>query len=649
MRNTFGEYVRRRLEGQTPDEIHRRLVELNWTGFITTNYDTLIEDAYYDVHGRRLRLITWNDTDELGRLDELEAWIVKIHGCVTRTNTIVLDDSSLKQLLEAGTTAEVLRGLFRRYSIVFVGYGLGDPDVMPELRRLSAVFGSAARRHYALLSDSHEAPFWRHYLEQRYSVQPLIYSISGNHREGLAAWVDELRVQAHYEGRASRKKLLFLVKALRQRGSVPRDTVLVTDDIPRWGVLRAPEDEILGYPMEKAYLFPPVDDSGQDRIAAAAAFAENAGLPGEAVGVVELDEPFQSTKYNPALHRETEYAFRFVPVEVLGHEDWFTHEQIRFRDALCVWKSIEELREHETTQRLNSDVIDALTRKYGVDLERLPYSMSRSLVLARDPYANRARKYAELAWVQDVDILDQVFDRAWEPSFEIVLDLGCGPGYAGSFVQERLGARYVGVDRSEGMLREARARLSGHEGVTLLREDFMASQLGDEDLYKNQLFLLKNVLHLVPDIYELWSTLRDRWGEPNRLVVVETVSPSPECKLWVGHLFRDLGVTYKQHLFGVGELAGTLEATGLEIQGEWQIEQTIDVNLWLDSFDVASEIKEVALRRIQRAPKAISDAMKIKFDNGSISMLRLQNILIARYGRVKAEDSAKQPSRALRP
>jgi ubiquinone/menaquinone biosynthesis C-methylase UbiE len=73
-------------------------------------------------------------------------------------------------------------------------------------------------------------------------------------------------------------------------------------------------------------------------------------------------------------------------------------------------------------------------------------------------YDQIAASYAEHYWKMSLDQMLQRFTDAVKAGGR-VLDLGCGPGRDVALLNER-GCNTIGIDRSMGMLREARRRVS---------------------------------------------------------------------------------------------------------------------------------------------------------------------------------------------
>jgi SAM-dependent methyltransferase len=618
-------YLDARLTPLEPTAAHAGLTSLNWAGYVTTNYDTLIEDAHEVAHGERPRVITWRDVDELARLDEFDVWVVKLHGCVTRADTVVLAEEDLDAVLRSESTAQRLVGTFDRLTTLFVGYGLGDPDVLRELRRLAAAFASSSRQHFSLTAAGFSA-IWSERLQARYRVRALAYDVTDHdHGPGLEAWAAALAAASRVASPASRRKLLFCVKALAGEAvGVPEVRLLVTDRVRRWGVERsAPRDTDR---LDKAYLLPPADDYGQDRDEIAATFSELAGFRPSDVAVGDLHE-FSSTKPNPALDgRPTEYRFRLVPVSVGNHEDWFAAEEVQFGTRACVWLSFDALHAHDPTRELNGDVLDEMSGRYGRNLRGLAFAMTGEVLAARDPYAQRAERYGQLGWVQDRTVARTLLSRADAGSSGGVVDLGCGPAAAAAVVVEELGIEYVGIDRSPGMACAAEDVVTALAGAHVRLHDFRQPP---DTPYDGWTALLKNVLHLVPDPLGLLQEQLARWGRFRCVALAETVAPSVAAKVWVQRLFATLGARHKQHFFSAVEMRELLEASGLTVTWEDRVEQHIDVEAWIDSFDPGPELARAALEQVAGAPPAVRRDLDIHEDGGRLRMLRLQYLATA--------------------
>lgn len=122
-----------------PNHYHRAIaysaIDLVWT----TNYDTLLEDAYapYPV------VVRARDTDMSLVSDPHAVEIVKAHGCIGRSapDELVLTREDYEDyFVKRPLTAERLRADLQTRTFLFAGYGYGDPNIsniLVEARRLA--------------------------------------------------------------------------------------------------------------------------------------------------------------------------------------------------------------------------------------------------------------------------------------------------------------------------------------------------------------------------------------------------------------------------------------------------------------------------------------------------------------------------------
>lgn len=109
-----------------PGEAHRRLREIPWAAIVTTNYDDLLERAFEPT--RPLRRIV-KDEDLTGRRPPNELVVIKLHGDLMRSETIVVsEDDYLKfEGSRPGISAKV-RQLLIEHPLLFLGFSLSDPN-----------------------------------------------------------------------------------------------------------------------------------------------------------------------------------------------------------------------------------------------------------------------------------------------------------------------------------------------------------------------------------------------------------------------------------------------------------------------------------------------------------------------------------------
>jgi hypothetical protein len=130
---------------------HELIVEIPFTGFITTNYDNLIEDTYARKFGKILQSYyegTFHNALESYRTKT--QFILKIHGDIQGTSKLTLGDRSFDKLYQDETKyKENLKSMMSVCSMLFIGYGMQDPDIYSIAREVST-FAGTSKRHWLL-------------------------------------------------------------------------------------------------------------------------------------------------------------------------------------------------------------------------------------------------------------------------------------------------------------------------------------------------------------------------------------------------------------------------------------------------------------------------------------------------------------------
>ncbi|WP_179215577.1 SIR2 family protein [Paenibacillus sp. MY03] len=139
--------LRRRYE---TNPYHQALTWMNNTSLWTTNYDTLLEQAFNELYMVEVKT---ND-DVIARASRTSSVeIVKMHGCIERSNQdeIVITQEDYEDFfVKRPAISQRLRMDLLHKSFLFVGYSYGDPDthnILVEARRLSK---NAPREHFMI-------------------------------------------------------------------------------------------------------------------------------------------------------------------------------------------------------------------------------------------------------------------------------------------------------------------------------------------------------------------------------------------------------------------------------------------------------------------------------------------------------------------
>ncbi|MBI3682456.1 MAG: SUMF1/EgtB/PvdO family nonheme iron enzyme [Acidobacteria bacterium] len=151
-RSEICEYLRdtMRRSNPKPGPAHKLLREIPFAAMVTTNYDKLIEDSFSPTPPCYTQL---NASGLMSWLRTPQRAIIKIHGDVDDCESIVLatrDYAATK--FDNDPLRQFLNTVFLKWTVIFVGYGLTDPDLMPLLEELKARMQGYNGPHFALLN-----------------------------------------------------------------------------------------------------------------------------------------------------------------------------------------------------------------------------------------------------------------------------------------------------------------------------------------------------------------------------------------------------------------------------------------------------------------------------------------------------------------
>ncbi len=153
-----------------PHEIHRMIVLLGPRCFVTTNYDNLLEESLRKWQPDRFFRppITNRQLTETAEIVHARAidFIFKPHGDAADSDSIILTREQYRQLLPQGerqNALETVKMLLASRPIVYLGFGLRDPDFIYVRDLLANTYKGGTRDHYAIMADvtEGESDYWR--------------------------------------------------------------------------------------------------------------------------------------------------------------------------------------------------------------------------------------------------------------------------------------------------------------------------------------------------------------------------------------------------------------------------------------------------------------------------------------------------------
>jgi hypothetical protein len=179
----IGEFIREacRYGRARPHEIHRKIVSLGPRCFITTNYDDLIEQSLREWQPDRFYRppVTNRHLTETAEIVHARAidFIFKPHGDAADSESIILTREQYRRLLPQGESQAALESvkmLLASRPVLYLGFGLRDPDFIYVRDLLANTYKGGVRDHYAIMADVHEQEidYWR----RNYGIHLLGYN-----------------------------------------------------------------------------------------------------------------------------------------------------------------------------------------------------------------------------------------------------------------------------------------------------------------------------------------------------------------------------------------------------------------------------------------------------------------------------------------
>jgi hypothetical protein len=165
----FAQFIRKacRVGTAQPHEIHRKLVQLPPTAYITTNYDPLIEESLKRWRSDEFfRTVTNNHVTETAEIVKATAchFVFKPHGDAADASSVILTREQYRTLYgEKVRVLDALKTLLVSRPVLFIGFGLRDVDFLYVKDVLANIYDGSARDHYAIMSNvtDQEQSYWR--------------------------------------------------------------------------------------------------------------------------------------------------------------------------------------------------------------------------------------------------------------------------------------------------------------------------------------------------------------------------------------------------------------------------------------------------------------------------------------------------------
>jgi hypothetical protein len=154
--------------------VYGALVRAPFAFYLTTNYDTNIEDAYREHWGTPLQVMTSDNVPRVLRaLAEGTPFVFKIHGCIENGGNIVIGSKDYQRAVFGSPAVQsVLHAVFATHSIVFMGYGHRDPHISMYLGYQRQILPEGGPVHFTFVKKDDACGYdQKEYFVSRFGIE----------------------------------------------------------------------------------------------------------------------------------------------------------------------------------------------------------------------------------------------------------------------------------------------------------------------------------------------------------------------------------------------------------------------------------------------------------------------------------------------
>lgn len=151
-------YIDRRNVRSLP--AHELLASMPFSVYLTTNFDNLLERSL-DTANKEYSVII-HDSD-ITHLKGKEVPLIKLHGCITRSDTIIAaEDEYITIDKRTPIISALVQTLLSYKTVLFLGFSLNDIDFVRTYQQLIDILGEHMPRSYAIVknADDYDTMFW---------------------------------------------------------------------------------------------------------------------------------------------------------------------------------------------------------------------------------------------------------------------------------------------------------------------------------------------------------------------------------------------------------------------------------------------------------------------------------------------------------
>ncbi|MEM6381997.1 MAG: SIR2 family protein [Pseudomonadota bacterium] len=189
------------LDEEADLSIYEILFEMNPPIMITTNYDRLIEDSYARLKRRNMDVKTHQES--VGVIKALQRTrnngyqtLFKIHGDVRTPSNVVLSEKDYRNVMyDLSDYRMAMDSIFSLYTVLFIGFSMGDKEMISTIENLRHTFRYLESPHYILLREGETSHVERRRWREDFGLEVIEYTRGDDHR-GLLHWFRDFSAES---------------------------------------------------------------------------------------------------------------------------------------------------------------------------------------------------------------------------------------------------------------------------------------------------------------------------------------------------------------------------------------------------------------------------------------------------------------------
>ena len=162
--------------GFQPSDLHSLINELDSRIVTTTNFDKIYEKAcnMRETQGA-FKVVNYHSDDLCDELRSDTRLIIKAHGSIDEISKMIFTRAEYHEARSKHHRFyEVLKAIFLTNTVVFLGCGMEDPDVLLLLEDVK-IMSASEKPHYVVVKDGDLSPIVLSDWKNTYNVVPLKY------------------------------------------------------------------------------------------------------------------------------------------------------------------------------------------------------------------------------------------------------------------------------------------------------------------------------------------------------------------------------------------------------------------------------------------------------------------------------------------